>query len=235
MPSTDTSQKETNEKIKSAYEKAMERLDTEQNSENAEDTTPTHAESPEVTATQDAESTEAAEETNAAEAPPEEEKEVKEVSVEAVEDDSNAVNLDYKDKYLRSCAELENFRMRVKRDKENWRANSIRSFAMSFIDILDNLNLALTATLASKDSNDPNFVKGVTAVRDQFKNQLTQRGIKQIEVKSGDVFDADAHEILLVQESSDVEGQVVGAILRPGYMLDKTVLRPAQIQVIKGV
>lgn len=225
---------ENNDKIKSAYEKAMERMDSNQ-PESPEDTTAAEAEANAATSA-DA-GTEANAETSAdAEQANEngEEKQTVQAQAEVVENDDNASNLDYKDKYLRARADLENYRMRINREKESWRANAVRSMAMSFIDILDNLNLALTTTNANKDANDPTFLKGVTAVRDQLKNQLEQRGVRQIEAKSGDAFDPDQHEALMVQESADVEGQVVGLILRPGYMLDKQVLRPTQIQVIKG-
>lgn len=214
---------ETNDKIKSAYEKAMERMDSNQ-PESPEDT-----KAPEAEANADA-SADAENGTRESG----EEKQTVQAQAEVVENDDNASNLDYKDKYLRARADLENYRMRINREKESWRANAVRSMALSFIDILDNLNLALTTTNANQDANDPTFLKGVTAVRDQLKNQLEQRGVRQIEAKSGDAFDPDQHEALMVQESADVEGQVVGLILRPGYMLDKQVLRPTQIQVLKG-
>ncbi|MDF1663627.1 MAG: nucleotide exchange factor GrpE [Planctomycetota bacterium] len=212
---------ENNDKIKSAYEKATERMDSNQPENSPEDT----QDAPGAEATADAES---------GSSENSEEKQTVQAQAEVVENDDNASNLDYKDKYLRARADLENYRMRINREKESWRANAVRSMAMSFIDILDNLNLALSTTNSNEDVNDPTFLKGVTAVRDQLKNQLEQRGVRQIEAKSGDTFDPDQHEALMVQESADVEGQVVGLILRPGYMLDKQVLRPTQIQVLKG-
>jgi molecular chaperone GrpE len=216
MSSKESTQKTSTGKIRTAYEKAMDRL--EENS----------PKQPTETEEKPADDSNASE----SESAPEEQAKVEVIVEEEVEE--KAINIDYKDKYARSCAEFENFRMRVKRDKESWRSSAIHSMALSFIDILDNLNLALTATKQNETQNDKSFLKGVTAVRDQFKNQLEQRGVRQIEVKSGDSFDADLHEILLVQESADVDGQVVGAILRPGYKLDKNVLRAAQIQVLKG-
>lgn len=213
---------ENNDKIKSAYEKAMERMDAQKPEENKDET--------QATTDAEGQGDGASNNSQAQEEP----KETIQAQAEVVENDENASNLDYKDKYLRARADLENYRMRINREKESWRANAVRSMAMSFIDILDNLNLALTTTHGNDDANDPTFLKGVTAVRDQLKNQLEQRGVRQIEVKSGDTFDPDLHEALMVQESPDVEGQVVGVILRPGYMLDKQVLRPTQIQVIKG-
>lgn len=141
--------------------------------------------------------------------------------------------IDYKDKYLRAFAELENYRKRVARERANWNADAIRSLASRLVDVLDSFQLAIDNN--KSEDGDATFVKGVLSIRDQFTNVLEQNGVKKIDVAQGDDFDPDLHEALMMAESPDVEGQVVGAILRSGYMIEKRVLRPVQIQVLKGV
>ena len=103
--------------------------------------------------------------------------------------------------------------------------------AEDFIDVLDTLDMALNAV---PEGVDETFLMGVKAVRDQFKGVLERRGVKRIECESGAAFDPDLHAALMMEESDEVEGTVVGSVLRPGYTLAGAVLRPAQVKVLKG-
>jgi molecular chaperone GrpE len=147
----------------------------------------------------------------------------------------------FEDKYLRAIADLENYRKRIQKDKDNWTQQAVRSLSRDLVGVLENLELTLKTTEKKNDDenlyegHDEDFLKGIKAVNSQLANLLKQRKVEEIKVKVGDKFDPDLHNVLLMQEDPDVEGQVIGMVLRPGYMIKEQVLRPAQVQVLKGI
>lgn len=154
---------------------------------------------------------------------------VAEPEAEAGSADAQAEAAEFKDKYLRALAELDNFRKRSQRERADWTADAVRGMASDLLGVLDSLEMAL----ASADADNPLTV-GVRAVHDQFLNVLHGRGIEPIMAAAGDAFDPDLHQALMMEESEDVEGTVVGAVLRPGYTIKDKVLRPAQIKATRG-
>lgn len=67
--------------------------------------------------------------------------------------------------------------------------------------------------------------RAIIPLYEQLKILLGRRGVKEIETKSGDLFDPAIHEAL------EGEGEVVEAVLQKGYMLHEKVLRPARVKV----
>lgn len=141
---------------------------------------------------------------------------------------------DYKDRYLRAVAEMANYQQRVKREKAQWTEDAVRSLAANMTDVFDSLETAISMSEKHQGARDSTFFTGIKAVRDQFQTALAQRGVTRIAVEPGLEFNADEHEVLMVGESDDFAGERVGLVLRPGYKINARVLRPAQIQLIKG-
>jgi molecular chaperone GrpE len=155
---------------------------------------------------------------------------------DAVEDRANTAvdegQDDYRDRYLRGVAELENYRKRVARERAVWTRDAVRGFATDLIDVLDNLDMALLA-VPDEERSGP-LSQGVEAVREQLRSALEKRGARRIEIEPGAPFDPDQHAALMMETSDEVEGSVIGMVLRQGYMIDDIVIRPAQVKVLKG-
>jgi molecular chaperone GrpE len=164
--------------------------------------------------------------------PPQSPKAGDSAAAEAVEKGSE--NEDYKDRYLRAMAEMANYQQRVKREKAQWTEDAVRSLAANMTDVFDSLETAIAMSEKHQGARDSNFFTGIKAVRDQFQTALAQRGVTRIAVEPGLEFNADEHEVLMVGESEDFVGERVGLVLRPGYKINSRVLRPAQIQLLKG-
>lgn len=139
--------------------------------------------------------------------------------------------LKYRDLSLRSQAELDNFRKRAAREREE----SIRYANTSLLDrllpVLDNFELGLDA--ASRSTDASGILQGMSMVRKQLQDFLRESGVESIDAE-GQTFDPNIHDAL-GQEASDTvaEGTVLRQ-LRRGFKLRDRLLRPATVIVSKG-
>jgi len=132
------------------------------------------------------------------------------------------------ERYLRSVADLENYRKRMLREKDELRQYAAANVVEDIIPILDNLGLGMAA---AKQQND---VKGVSLVLEQFKSTLTRHGLKEVN-PLGQPFDHNLHESIAHQSSATVPAESVMQVVRMGYTLNGRLLRPASVIVSSGV
>jgi len=135
------------------------------------------------------------------------------------------------DRYTRAVADLENFRKRTIREKDELRQFAASSLMEDVIPILDNLGLGLAA--ARQQHEVSAIISGVQSVLDQFKNTLTRHGLKEID-PAGQRFDPHFHECIAHQPSAEVAEENVIQVVRLGYSLNGRLLRPASVIVSSG-
>lgn len=133
------------------------------------------------------------------------------------------------DDLQRLKAEFENFRKRVNKEQSQFTERASASLVGKLLPVLDNFDLAVAAA-----ENSPDFEKmrkGVEMVYGELKEVLASEGLEPIKAK-GQAFDPTRHEAAL--EVGDGQGEaVVGEVLRPGYLLNGQVLRPAMVKVTR--
>jgi molecular chaperone GrpE len=136
------------------------------------------------------------------------------------------------DRYLRALADLENFRRRTVREKDELRQYAASRVLEDLLPVLDNLALGLAA--AKQPAADLKALTGgVELVLTQFKTALANHGLKEIN-PAGQPFDANQHESLSAQPSADVPEGNVTSVVRTGYSLNGRLLRPAAVVVSSG-
>jgi molecular chaperone GrpE len=132
----------------------------------------------------------------------------------------------------RVSAEFDNFQKRTKRDKAKWTEDTVRDVVTGFLPVIDGVDLSLQATAG--EIKDPKVVRqAIELVRDQMLKQLGAYGIKPIPTDKGTPFDPDKHLAVTVQEVAGIDKEAVSFVARAGYMINETVLRPAQVGVMK--
>lgn len=136
------------------------------------------------------------------------------------------------DRYLRAVADLENFRRRSVREKDELRQYGIAKVLEDLLPVIDNLGLALLA--AKKPEADvKGLVGGVEMVLAQLKSALANHGLKEIN-PAGQAFDANLHESISALPSAEVpEGKVI-TVVRTGFSLNGRLVRPASVVVSSG-
>jgi molecular chaperone GrpE len=136
------------------------------------------------------------------------------------------------DKYLRSVADLENFRRRTVRDKDELRTVATGRVLEDIFPVLDNLALAITAA-KQPNADLKSLAGGVEMVLAQLKSALVSHGLVEIN-PVGQEFDPHQEEAISHQPSNKVAAEHVLSVVRTGYMLNGRLLRPASVVVSSG-
>jgi molecular chaperone GrpE len=136
------------------------------------------------------------------------------------------------DRYLRSVADLENFRRRTVREKDELRQFAASRVLEDLLPVLDNLGLGLAAA-RQPGADLKTLTDGIEMVLAQLKTALANHGLKEIS-PAGQPFDANLHESISAQPSDKIpEGNVV-TVVRTGFSLSGRLLRPASVVVSSG-
>lgn len=136
------------------------------------------------------------------------------------------------ERYLRAVADLENFRRRTVKEKDELRQFAASRVLEDLLPVMDNLGLGIAAA-KQPNADLKSLIGGVEMVLNQFKSALSGHGLKEI-AAAGQPFDANFHESLSAQPSEDVpEGHVL-TVVRTGYTLNGRLLRAASVVVSSG-
>ena len=138
----------------------------------------------------------------------------------------------FKEHYLRSMADLDNYRRRAVRDKEDIRRLAAAALMEDLLPALDTLRLGLQSAMQNHPEAKA-VIDGFTLADDKLRGVLEQHGLEEIN-PLGQPFDAKFHESVAQQPSDKVpEGHVL-QVFRPGYLLNERLLRAASVTVSSG-
>jgi molecular chaperone GrpE len=132
---------------------------------------------------------------------------------------------DLRDRSMRTLADFDNFRKRAERERQESRRYALLEPLRDFIEIVDNLGLALSASGSTDD-----LKRGVEMIHRQMQDLLRRHGVKEIEALS-QPFDPALHEAVSREEDPTVHKPTVVAELRRGYLLHDRLLRPSMVKV----
>ncbi|MBI4761419.1 MAG: nucleotide exchange factor GrpE [Chloroflexota bacterium] len=151
-----------------------------------------------------------------------------EAEVEALKkqiEEAEAKASEYKDSWIRSQAEFQNYKKRLERDNETMRLHMKGDIIKRILPVLDDLERALQ----NRPSNDA-WAEGIALIVRKFQSTLESEGVKRIEAE-GAVFDPNFHEAISSEHHEDFESGHVIEVVRNGYMLGDHVIRPALVRV----
>ena len=129
------------------------------------------------------------------------------------------------DKYLRLCAEYDNFRKRSQKEKDalydDIKANTLKSF----LPVYDNLVRAL-----NQPTEDEAYKKGVEMIMAQFRATMEKLGVTEMDCL-GQKFDPAFHNAVMhVEDEEKGENEIV-EVFQQGFMLGDKVIRFAMVKV----
>ena len=136
------------------------------------------------------------------------------------------------DHYVRTVADLDNFRRRTVKEKEELRLFAASRVLEDLLPVMDNLALGLAATKQPK-ADLTTLAGGVEMVLQQLKGALANHGLKEIN-PANQPFDPHLHEAISHQPSADVKEEHVLTVVRTGFTLNGRLLRPASVVVSSG-
>lgn len=134
-----------------------------------------------------------------------------------------------KDQYIRLFAEFENYKKRTLKEKMEFAQYANQNIMVSMLAVLDDFERALKE-LTKSGEND--HLKGVELIYNKFKNTLIEKGLKTIEVKTGDDFNVDFHEAItqIPAPTEELKGKIVD-VIETGYQLHDKVIRFTKVVI----
>ncbi len=134
---------------------------------------------------------------------------------------------DLYDRLLRKQAELENFRKRVQREKEDFLQHANAEVIRMLLPVLDGFERALK----HREANVPEqFYQGVELIYRQLLGALNRAGLTPIET-AGKSFDPHLHQAVETVEEPGYRDQEIVEEIQRGYKLKQRLLRPAIVKV----
>ena len=117
----------------------------------------------------------------------------------------------------RTRADFENFRKQVDLQKENEKKTAKLATVYKLLPLLDDLDLAI------RSYNE------LAPVKKTLEKTLKELQLDKIDSHEGAEFNPDLHDAIIVE--GDGENEVIAETLRPGYLYEGEVLRPAMVKV----
>ena len=131
-----------------------------------------------------------------------------------------------KDKFLRLFAEFENFKKRTAKERMDLFKTANQEVLQAILPVLDDFDRALIQIAKSDTTEEQILLKGVELIHEKLKSTLVSKGLEQVEIKTGDDFNADFAEAItqIPAPSDDLKGKIVD-VIEKGYKLGDKIIR----------
>jgi molecular chaperone GrpE len=137
------------------------------------------------------------------------------------------------DRLLRTTADLENFKKRAARERQEAIRFANVSLLEKLVPALDNFDMAMAAANNSEGKSVESLKTGIAMIYNQLKSALAEAGLEEIDAAQH-AFDPNLHEAVSEEESAEIpEGHVLRQ-LRKGYKFRERLIRPASVVVARN-
>jgi molecular chaperone GrpE len=137
---------------------------------------------------------------------------------------------EFKDRWIRTTADFDNFRKRVQKEKTDLLKYGNETLIKEMLPVLDNFDRALTHV---PQGVDPSFIQGIQLIYSQLIGALERFGLTS-ETSKGKPFDPNVHEAMSHKEDPSSPPHTVLEEHQKMYFLNKKLIRPALVTVSKG-
>lgn len=136
----------------------------------------------------------------------------------------------FKEQWMRSAADFDNFRKRTRRELDDTRKAGKEDLLKDLLPVFDNLERAITS--AERATEVKPVSDGLKMVLRQFVDTLGRSGITKVPTV-GNLFDPSVHEAIQQVESEEHAPGTVVAEVQPGYQQGERLVRAAMVVVAK--
>jgi molecular chaperone GrpE len=152
-----------------------------------------------------------------------------EAEISEVDFEAEAAKL--KDLALRARADLDNFRKRALREKEEAIRYANNGLLERLLPVIDNFELGLDAAKMAADT--ASILQGMSMVQKQLQDFLKNNGLEEVQAE-GEAFDPNKHDAVSQEFSADIaDGHVIRQV-RKGYKIKDRLIRASSVIVSKG-
>ena len=134
-----------------------------------------------------------------------------------------------KDKFLRLFAEFENFEKRTSKERIDLFRTAGQDVIVSLLPVIDDFDRALNEI---SKSDDKELFKGVELISNKFRETLKNKGLEQVKVEQGDVFDAEIHDAVtqIPAPNKKLKGKIID-VVEKGFKLGEKIIRHPKVVV----
>jgi molecular chaperone GrpE len=136
---------------------------------------------------------------------------------------------DWKDKYLRLLAEIENTKKRIAKKLEIELKEQTSAILLDMLPLGDNLERTLSY---AKKSGDEELARGLEITLKAFREAMAKHGVSMIEAR-GKLFNPDLHEAVSAFHTPQYKDGTILKVEQTGYLLNGQVLRPAKVIIAR--
>lgn len=154
-------------------------------------------------------------------------------AIEAMAEEKKAEKkdeVDFKAKYYYIAAEMDNYRKRMEREKENILKFGNEKVLSDLLGVLDNFDLTIGMLTSDQDQKVKNIVVGLDMVKKLFLDTLSKHGLSVVESVGKD-FDPNFHEAMAQEYAEGKKPNEVIKEFQKGYILNGRLLRPSKVVV----
>ena len=137
---------------------------------------------------------------------------------------------DYKDRWLRTTAEFDNYRKRIERERRDQADQTVLNLVIDLLGVVDDFDRALTVDAGEAGAA---YRKGVELIHGKLNELLRRIGVRHLDALGAD-FDPNLHQAVIQEVSPGHRDGEVIAELQRGYLLNDRLLRPAMVKVAKA-
>jgi molecular chaperone GrpE len=138
--------------------------------------------------------------------------------------------IDYKAKYYYQLAEMDNYRKRMEREKDNTLKYGNEKILGDMVEVVDNFERTIEMLKNDQDQKIKNIVTGLEMVRKQYLDVLAKNGLTQIE-SLGKIFDPNFHEAMAQEKIEGRKSQEIIKEYQKGYTLNGRLIRAAKVVI----
>ncbi len=131
----------------------------------------------------------------------------------------------WKEKYIRAQADLDNFQKRVEKERLAWMSNAQAKVFVDLINIIDDFERAFA------NNNEKSNEEGFSIIYKSLQKMLDKFDVNKMD--NYQTFDPVFHEALIQIDSDAHESGQIVEVLQQGYLFKENVLRPAKVSVAK--
>lgn len=148
----------------------------------------------------------------------------------AAEEAPKKDEVDYKEKFFYVAAELDNYRKRMEREKENLLKFGNERLLSDLLPVVDNFERTIEMLRPDEDPKIKNIVVGIDMVMKQFLDSVAKHGLTQVNALGKD-FDPNFHEALAQEYKEGAKPNEVIKEYQKGYTLNGRLVRPSKVVV----
>ncbi|UCG29535.1 MAG: nucleotide exchange factor GrpE [candidate division WOR-3 bacterium] len=137
---------------------------------------------------------------------------------------------EFRDKYLRALADMDNFRKRMDKELDSFRKYAQVEFFNKIIPVLDSFERAMDG--ANLENDHEKYAEGVEMIYRQLKEVLKSMGLEEFS-SLGELFDPARHEAVATIVNDDKPENTIVEEISKGYIVKERVIKPAKVLVSK--